>query len=188
MVTAVTMWPFSWFSGSIICINDWILMYYIIIVSSFAFLWSHGHNCDRDRFLPKLVVYSGVLVVVQVRISCIQRRISCIQTCISCIQWRIFWGITIFFSWYKGNHFLLEIKKLPRFLNFLNQRDLNQRSPWFPQILFEFFRVTVAGGMSIRLFYQRKESVRSLISHSLYFIAFSNSSFMTSTPGKPVIR
>jgi len=61
-------------------------MYYTIIISSFAFLWSHGHNCDRDRFLPKLVVYSGVLVVVQVRISCIQRRISCIQTCISCIQ------------------------------------------------------------------------------------------------------
>ena len=90
MVTAVTMWPFSWFSGSIICINDWILIYYTIIISSFAFLWSHGHNCDRDRFLPKLVVYSGVLVVVQVRISCIQRRISCIQTCISCIQWRIF--------------------------------------------------------------------------------------------------
>ena len=54
-------------------------MYYTIIISSFAFLWSHGHNCDRDRFLPKLVVYSGVLVVVQVRISCIQRRISCIQ-------------------------------------------------------------------------------------------------------------
>ena len=56
-------------------------MYYTIIISSFAFLWSHGHNCDRwshghncdrDRFLPKLVVYSGVLVVVQVRISCIQ--------------------------------------------------------------------------------------------------------------------
>jgi hypothetical protein len=61
-------------------------MYYAIIISSFAFLWSHGHNCDRDRFLPKLVVYSDVLVVVQVRISCIQRRISCIQTCISCIQ------------------------------------------------------------------------------------------------------
>ena len=68
-------------------------MYYTIIISSFAFLWSHGHNCDRDRFLPKLVVYSGVLVVSsgvlvvsQVRISCIQRRISCIQTCISCIQ------------------------------------------------------------------------------------------------------
>ena len=38
-------------------------MYYTIIISSFAFLWSHGHNCDRDRFLPKLVVYSGVLVV-----------------------------------------------------------------------------------------------------------------------------
>ena len=54
-------------------------MYYTIIISSFAFLWSHGHNCDRVRFLPKLVVYSGVLVVVQVRISCIQRRISCIQ-------------------------------------------------------------------------------------------------------------
>ena len=61
-------------------------MYYTIIISSFAFLWSHGHNCDRDRFLPKLVVYSGVLVVVQVRISCIQRRISCIQRRISCIQ------------------------------------------------------------------------------------------------------
>ena len=29
-------------------------MYYTIIISSFAFLWSHGHNCDRDRFLPKL--------------------------------------------------------------------------------------------------------------------------------------
>ena len=38
-------------------------MYYIIIVSSFAFLWSHGHNCDRDRFLPKLVVYRPVLAV-----------------------------------------------------------------------------------------------------------------------------
>ena len=38
-------------------------MYYTIIISSFAFLWSHGHNCDRDRFLPKLVVYSGVLAV-----------------------------------------------------------------------------------------------------------------------------
>ena len=38
-------------------------MYYTIIISSFAFLWSHGHNCDRDRFLAD--------------ISCIQRRISC---------------------------------------------------------------------------------------------------------------
>ena len=38
-------------------------MYYTIIISSFAFLWSHGHNCDRDRFLPKLVVYSDVLAV-----------------------------------------------------------------------------------------------------------------------------
>ena len=55
-------------------------------------------------FLPKLAVASDVLAVSEVRISCIQRRISCIQTCISCIQWRIFWGITIFFSWYKGNH------------------------------------------------------------------------------------
>ena len=36
-------------------------MYYTIIISSFAFLWSHGHNCDRDRFLPKLVVYSDGL-------------------------------------------------------------------------------------------------------------------------------
>ena len=32
-------------------------------MSFFASLWSHGHNCDRDRFLPKLVVYSGVLAV-----------------------------------------------------------------------------------------------------------------------------
>ena len=32
-------------------------------MSFFASLWSHGHSCDRDRFLPKLVVYSGVLAV-----------------------------------------------------------------------------------------------------------------------------
>ncbi len=43
-------------------------------------------------------------------------------------------------------------------------------------------------GSHLSLAILRKESVRSLISHSLYFIAFSNSSFMTSTPGKPVIR
>ena len=49
-------------------------------------------------------------------------------------------------------------------------------------------KVSMASSQSLGSSKRRLWSVRSLISHSLYFIAFSNSSFMTSTPGKPLVR